>query len=92
MITLVQGITDILARLNHPNPSFWISDELVQIAITDSNPQFERLYVNRYWRHFLGNLPFDTTLARFHLVEDVNLQEYLSYFESQVAPVIMKSI
>ena len=88
---LIDKITSILARQGHKNPTFWSNHELILTAKNSGSKQYERLYVNRYWRQYLGNLQVNTLTARFCLDDNEAEKTYLNYFESIVAPVIVSN-
>jgi hypothetical protein len=88
--TLVEEITNILTELGHPNPNLWKEDNNIKVAISSNSGTYERLYVNRYWREYLGLLPTDTMTARFCLDDNEPTSTYLKYFRQVVAPIIIQ--
>lgn len=87
-IKLVDEISNILKDTGYVNTNTWTQDENVQIGIKSNDLIFERIYINRYWRSVLGNLPQNTAAERYCLVDDGPIEEYLELFKDIVAPTI----
>ena len=86
---MVQCVVDVLARVGHPNPSDWTQDKDIQLAI-NMPPEGQIFLINRYWRLFLAEMPYDTMLQRRALMDQVaSYSDYLNGFEVAVAPYVI---
>lgn len=86
---LVQCITLILERVGHPDPTGWTRNAAIELAKT-MPPEGQIFLINRYWRMFLAEMPFDTMLQRRALMDIVaSYSDYLNAFEVAVAPYIV---
>lgn len=88
-MVLVDKITALLVSVNHPNPDLWKQNEFIQ-CIGEADNILERLYVNRYWRQWLYNLPINTTVQRFALNDQEEEEEYLNIFSKVVLPLVVE--
>lgn len=88
-MALVDKITELLINANHPNPHEWKENSFIQ-AIGEADNVLERLYVNRYWRQWLFNLPINTTTQRFALNDQEEESEYLNIFSNIIIPLVIE--
>ncbi len=89
-IDLVKNITDILIANNHPNPTGWIHNPIIQEAVSAA-PKLQRFLINRFWRMKLGMCADNTTRERFCLVDTGDYLEYLKLFKVAIVPCILRN-
>ena len=86
---LVDAITGLLAEYNHHNPKAW-KNGLDPDAFT-STVEVQRFLINRQWRQILGNVTQESTMdARYCLVDEGPIKDWLRLFEDGVMPIVMK--
>jgi hypothetical protein len=90
---LIDKITKILKNNNYPDADTWTEHDYIKTALEAKDTEFERLYVNRYWREKLQELTakenVDTSIARFALADEGTQTNYLNYFKDHVVPVLL---
>jgi hypothetical protein len=89
-IDLVQEITALLVKANHPNPTNW-SGQLAMKEPHLEGPKLQRFLINRYWRVKMGMCPDNSTMERFCLIDSGEDKEYLAIFETNILPFIIKN-
>jgi hypothetical protein len=88
--SLLVSIRDLLVNANHPNPDFFLQHEYIKAVIGTEDCRMSRVYINRFWRQYLGSLPTDTTVARLILEDTGSDKNYLHNFKDYVLPTIMQ--
>lgn len=90
---LVDEITEILKKHNHPNPTGWHS-KVHPDAFNHEVENIRRFQINQFWRKALGRVDLytenNTMGERFCLIEDGSIDDWLRLFDTQVAPSIIK--
>lgn len=97
-LCLVDQVTSILAEARHPNPHFWL-DGLHPHAQSSPDTKVQRFLINRQWQLIFGATPpaavdpsFVTASmdARFCLLENGEIEDWLKSFRNGVLPCVMK--
>lgn len=90
---LVEEITNILIKHNHPNPNGWHT-KVHPDAFNHEDVGIRRFNINQFWRTTLSSVDLTSTNntigERFCLIEDGSIDDWLRLFDTQVAPSIIK--
>ena len=88
---LVQVITDLLRKHNHPAPSEWES-QVHQDAFISPDQGIQRFLINRYWRQEIGLYNENTIAIRQYLIDQGSINDWLRLFEQGVIPCVIRNI
>jgi hypothetical protein len=90
---LVDVVTKILIKHNHPNPEAWTS-RLNPDAFNPRTLDIQRFLINRAWHQILGELDInkieDTLDIRYQLVDTGEIKRWVELFEQGVVPCIIR--
>ncbi len=86
----VLAVTFLLAQAGHLNPNAWQKDLHPDAFDPNLEPAKKRFLVNRVWRLTLGMLEEDTINARYCLVDQGSIFDWLSLFKQMVVPIAIK--
>lgn len=96
--SLVEMVTAVLAEARHPNPQFWLAG-LHPHAFTSPDVKVRRFLINRQWQLIFGEVPpeavppsyaADQLDARFCLLENGEVEDWINSFRNGVVPCLMK--
>ena len=86
---LISEVRNVLFK-NNLNTFAYDNDRLIKMA-SDKNPDVQRHFLNRYWNFQLATASCDDTFeARFSLIPNGNVSDWLKLFEEKVIPVCVK--
>jgi hypothetical protein len=95
---LITAVTQLLVDAGHPEPMFWI-DNLHRDAVMSEDFDKRRFQINRQWEMIFGsvspakvdkNYMRDQLDARYCLLPQGNVKEWLKSFKDGVVPTVMK--
>lgn len=87
---LVQVISELLAKHNHPNPRDWEAF-VHKDAFISPDPGIQRFLINRYWRETLGLYKENTLQVRQCLIDSGSFEDWLRLFEQGVIPCVLRN-
>ena len=88
-ICLLSEITKALQEAGHSEPEAWLAGSELQTS-KGMAPNYQRFFINRYWRRRLGTLTIDTSAERYLLMEQGGPDIWLDIFKASIVPVIVK--
>ncbi len=88
---LIEVITEALRVSGHPTPELWLSHPFI-VTASQADCVMERIYVNRYWRQYLGALTIDTVMERYCLDDNAGDIQYIKNFNNVVIPTIINNL
>lgn len=85
---LVPKVTELLAAAGHPRPADW-EQYVHPDALVVPDEGIQRFLINRYWRETLGALDVDTLNARYCLVQEGSVDDWVRAFREGVVKCIV---
>jgi len=88
--SLVQVISELLAKHNHPRPRDW-EVHVHRDAFITPDRGVQRFLINRYWHQEIGLYEENTMDVRMCLIDQGSIDDWLRLFEQSVIPCVIRN-